>query len=251
MRTIQIQLAALSGLMLVVFITGCSIQKRTLRPGFHIERIGALNKKPSHQVQAQETANLPVLPNESVGLSYTPLAAEAFAEDTDPLNRHKLESLTTVPHPQSIESQSLQRELSPAHSDSTSTSVIDDLEARWNRELLLNKIAKAEKALRIFNFLMIVPGILLYGFPFFLFRSRKKSQISALRKEANMHYELAWYNTERIFIALPLIPIFFCALMCRRIDKKRIRNGAEPLSWKSKTIFFTILSFFVSLMLNT
>jgi len=69
------------GFLLSMLLVSCSIQKRTLRPGFHVERIGALNKQPSLQVQAQETANLLVLPNESVGLSFTPPATEAFAED--------------------------------------------------------------------------------------------------------------------------------------------------------------------------
>ena len=101
-----------TGILLSMLLVSCSIQKRTLRPGFHIERIVALNKKPSLQVQAQETANLPVLPNESVGLSYTPPAAETFAEDAENLDKlEDLAGLAAVTPPQSIESRSLQRQL--------------------------------------------------------------------------------------------------------------------------------------------
>ena len=247
MRTIQIQLAALSGLILLVFLTGCSIQKRTLRPGFHVERIGALNKKPSLQVQAQETANLPALPNESVGLSYTPPAAETFAEDAENLDKlEDLAGLAAVTPPQSIESRSLQRELSRARSDSTSTNPVEGKVAPLSRAELKMKIAKAEKALKKINFLIFFPGLFTLGFPFWLFRSWKKSQISALRKEANLPYKLAWYNTPWFFItctpyAFPVLPF---ALACRLIDQHKMKNGEEPLSWKSKTAFFTFLLLF-------
>ena len=104
-----------TGILLSTLLVSCSIQKRTLRPGFHVERIGALNKKPSLQVQAQETANLPVLPNESRADSRTPQAAETFAEDAE--NWNNLEDLATVTikSPESIEARSVQRELGPMH----------------------------------------------------------------------------------------------------------------------------------------
>ena len=245
MRTIQIQLAALSGLVLFVFLTGCSIQKRTLRPGFHVERIGALNKKTSLAVQAQETADLPMLPNESVGLSYTPPAAETFAEDAENLdNLEDLAGLAAVTPPQSIESRSLQRELSRARSDSTGTNPVESQVAPLSRAELKMKIAKAEKALEIINFLIFFPGIFTLGFPFWLFRSWKKSQISALRKEANLPYKLAWYNTNSIFLSILFYPIIPFALACRLIDQHKMKNGEEPLSWKSKTAFFTFLLLF-------
>ena len=89
-----------------MLLVSCSIQKRTLRPGFHVERIGALNKLTS-QVPA---ADLPVLPNESVGLSYTPPAAETFAEDAENLDKlEDLAGLAAVTPPQSIESRSVLR----------------------------------------------------------------------------------------------------------------------------------------------
>ena len=243
MRTIQIQLAALSGLVLLVFLTGCSIQKRTLRPGFHVERIGALNKKPSLQVQAQETADLPVLPNESVGLSYTPPAAETFAEDAENLDKlEDLAGLAAVTPPQSIESRSLQRELSRARSDSTGTNPVEGQVAPLSRAELKMKIAKAEKALKKINFLIFFPGFFTLGFPFWLFRSWKKSQISALRKEANLSYKLAWYNTDWLWISLLAWPVFPFALTCRLIDQHKMKNSEEPMSWKSKTIFFTLLT---------
>ena len=241
MRTIQ--LAAVSGLILLVFLTGCSIQKRTLRPGFHVERIGALNKKPSLQVQAQKTANLPVLPNESVGLSFTPPAAETFAEDAENLDKQEdLAGLAAVTPPQSIESRSVQRELGPMRSDSTGTNPVEGQVAPLSRAKLKMKIAKAEKALELFTFLIIIPGAFALGFPFWFFRSWKKSQISALRKEANLPYKLAWYNTDWLWISLLAWPVFPCALTCRLIDQHRMKNSEEPMSWKSKTIFFTLLT---------
>ena len=197
MRTIQ--LTALSGLILLVFLTGCSIQKRTLRPGFHVERIGALNKKPSLQVQAQETANLPVLPNESVGLSFTPPATETFAEDAESLGKlEDLAGLAVVTPPQTIELGSVQRELSRAQSDSTGTNPVEG---------------------------QVNPS-----------------------DEAKSSYKLAWYSTDWFWISLILYPIFPFALACRQIDFRRVENGEEPLSRKSKTIFFTLL-FLVSLLL--
>lgn len=245
MRTIQIQLAAVSGLILLVFLTGCSIQKRTLRPGFHVERIGALNKKPSLRVQAPETANLPVLPNESVGLSYTPPAAETFAEDAENLDKlEDLAGLAAVTPPQSIESRSLLRELSHAPSDSTGTDPVEGQVAPLSRAELKMKIAKAEKALEKINFLIFFPGMFAGGFPFWLFRSWKKSQISALRKEANLPYKLAWYHTDWLWISLLVWPVFLLALACRLIDQHKMKNGEEPLSWKSKTAFFTFLLLF-------
>ena len=230
-----------TGILLSTLLVSCSIQKRTLRPGFHVERIGVLNKKPSLQVQAQETANLPVLPNESVGLWYTPLAAETFAEDAE--NWNNLEDLATVTPPESIEARSVQRELGPMRSDSTSTALIEGQVASLSREELLTKIAKAEKALENINFLIFFPGFFTLGFPFWLFRSWKKSQISALRKEANLPYKLAWYNTNSIFSSILFYPIIPFALACRLIDQRRIKRGDEPLSWKSKTAFFTFLFF--------
>jgi len=237
-----------TGILLSMLLVSCSIQKRTLRPGFHIERIGALNKKPSLRVQAQETANLPVLPNESVGLSFTPPATEAFAEDAENLN--KLEDLAAVTPPQSIEPSSVQGELSPMPSDSTSTALIEGQVASSNREELLTKIAKAEKALNTINFLIFCPGFIAFGFPFWLFRSWKKSQISALRKEANLPYKLAWYNTPWFFITCTpfTYPVLPFALACRLIDQHRLKREREPLSWISKTVFFTLL-FLVSLLL--
>ena len=243
MRTIQIQLAALSGLILLVFLTGCSIQKRTLRPGFHVERIGALNKKPSLQVQAQETADLPVLPNESVGLSYTPLASEALAENSENWNNLEgLAGLAAVTPPQTIESQRLQRELRPARFDSTGTILVEGQVSPSDKTELLAKIAKAEKALELITLLIIIPGAFALGFPFWFLRSWKKSQISALRKEANLPYKLAWYNTDWLWISLPAWPVFPFALTCRLIDQHRMKNSEEPMSWKSKTIFFTLLT---------
>ena len=245
MRTIQIQLAALSGLILLVFLAGCSIQKRTLRPGFHVERIGALNKQPSLRVQAQETANLLVLPNESVGLSFTPPATETFAEDAESLGKlEDLAGLAAVTPPQTIELGSVQRELSRAQSDSTGTDPVEGQVAPLSRAELKMKIAKAEKALEKINFLIFFPGIFALGFPFWLFRSWKKSQISALRKEANLPYKLAWYNTDWLWISLLAWPVFPFALTCRLIDQHKMKNGEEPLSWKSKTAFFTFLLLF-------
>ena len=238
-----------TGILLSMLLVSCSIQKRTLRPGFHVERIGALNKKPSLRVQAQETANLPVLPNESVGLSFTPPATEAFAEDAENLDKlEDLAGLAAVTPPQSIESRSAQRELGPMRSDSTSTALIEGQVASSSREELLTKIAKAEKALKIINFLIIIPGAYAFGFPFWFFRSWKKSQISALRKEAGLPYKLAWYNNNSIFLSILFYPIIPFALACRLIDQHKLKNGEEPLSWISKTVFFTFL-FLVSLLL--
>ena len=225
-----------------MLLVSCSIQKRTLRPGFHVERIGALNKKPSLQVQAQETANLLVLPNESVGLSYTPPTAETFTEDAENLDElEDLAGLAAVTPPQSIESRSVRRELGPMRSDSTITALIEGQESPSDETELLAKIEKAEKALKLFTFLIFIPGAFALGFPFWYFRSWKKSQISALRKEANLPYKLAWYNTYWLWISLLAWPVFPVALTCRLIDQHRMKNGEEPMSWKSKTIFFSLL----------
>ena len=234
-----------TGILLSMLLVSCSIQKRTLRPGFHVERIGALNKQPSLQVQAQETANLPVFPNESVGLSYTPQAAETFAEDAENLDKlEDLAGLAAVTPPQSIESRSLLRELSRARSDSTGTDPVEGQVAPLSRAELKMKIAKAEKALKKINFLIFFSVFFTGGFPFWLFRSWKKSQISALRKEANLPYKLAWYHTDSLWISLLLWPVFLLALACRLIDQHKMKNGEEPLSWKSKTAFFTFLLLF-------
>jgi hypothetical protein len=235
-----------TGILLSMLLVSCSIQKRTLRPGFHVERIGALNKKPSRQVQAQETANLPVLPNESVGLSHTPLASEALAQDTE--NLDKLEDLAAVTPPQSIESGSLKRELSPERSDSTGTSVIEGQFATSSDEELLAKIAKAERVQRIFLGLMIAFGWIegVVWVPFWYLVTWKRSQINTLRKEAKLPYRLAWYNTE--LFRLTYIPFFGWLMLpfvlpCRLIDQHRLKMGREPLSWKAKTIFFSVLVF--------
>ena len=241
-----------TGILLSMLLVSCSIQKRTLRPGFHVERIGALNKKTSLQVQAQETANLPVLPNESVGLSYTPLASEALAENSENWNNLEgLAGLAAVTPPQTIESQRLQRELRPARSDSTGTILVEGQVSPSDKTELLAKIAKAEKALELITLLIIIPGAFALGFPFWFLRSWKKSQISALRKEANLPYKLAWYNTDWLWISLLAWPIFPFALTCRLIDQHKMKNGEEPLSWKSKTAFFTfLLLFFLMIFLQ-
>ena len=236
-----IQLTALSGLILLVFLTGCAIQKRTLQPGFHVERIGALNKKPSLQVQAQETADLPVLPNESVGLSYTPPAAETFAEEADKWNNLKgLAGLAAVTPPQSIESGSLQRELNPMRSDSTGTNPVEGQVSSLDEAELVAKIAEAEKKLKTYTNLLLWTSPLILTIPvYMLLRGKTKSQITTLQTEANLPYDnLAWYNTAWFLIALPLYPILPFALACRLIDRRRMKNGKEPLSWKSKTNFF-------------
>lgn len=238
-----------TGFLLSMLLLNCSIQKRTLRPGFHVERIGALNKKPSLHVQAQETADLPVLPNVSVGLSHTPRASEAFTKHTNPVSGNKLASLAAVTPPQTIESRGWQHELRPVQSDSTSTSLIEGQVASSSLEELMGKIAKTEKARKIFVWLAVLSCPLILTTPFFLFFAGwKKSQLTALRKDANLPYKLAWYHTGWLWISLPLWPVFLIALTCRHIDRHRIENGKEPMSWKSKTIFFTLLFIIVFLL---
>lgn len=232
-----------TGILLSMLLVSCSIQKRTLRPGFHVERIGALNKKTSLQVQAQETANLPVLPNESVGLSYTPLASEALAENSENWNNLEgLAGLAAVTPPQSIESRSVQRELSPVRTDSTGTNLTEGEVALSSDKELMAKIGKAEKVRKLFIWLALLSCPLILTVPFFLSLSeRKKSQISALQKEAGLPYRLAWYHSNWVFITLPLFPVTICALTCRLIDQSRLENGKDPLSWNAKTIFFTLV----------
>ena len=230
-----------TGILLSMLLVSCSIQKRALRPGFHVERIGALNKKPSLQVQAQETANLPVLPNESVGLSFTPPAAETFAEVAE--NLDKLEDwagLAAVTPPQSIESGSLQRELNPMRSDSTGTNPVEGQVSSLDEAELVAKIAEAEKKLKTYTNLLLWTSPLILTIPvYMLLRGKTKSQITSLQTEANLPYDnLAWYNTAWFLIALLLYPILPFALACRLIDQRRMKNGKEPLSWKSKTNFF-------------
>ena len=229
-----------TGILLSMLLVSCSIQKRTLRPGFHVERIGALNKKPSLQVQAQETANLPVLPNESVGLSYKPTPFDAFAKHTIPVNRKKLKGLAAVTPPQSIESGSLQRELNPMRFDSTGTNPVEGQVSSLDEAELVAKIAEAEKKLKTYTNLLLWTSPLILTIPvYMLLRGKTKSQITTLQTEANLPYDnLAWYNTAWFLIALPLYPILPFALACRLIDRRRMKNGKEPLSWKSKTNFF-------------
>lgn len=229
-----------TGILLSMLLVSCSIQKRTLRPGFHVERIGALSKKPSLQVLAQCTADIPVLPNESVGLSYTPLATDAFAVHTG--NWDKLKDLAALTPPQSIESRSVQRELGPMRSDSTGTNLTEGEVALSSDKELMAKIGKAEKVRKLFIWLALLSCPLILTVPFFLSLSeRKKSQISALQKEAGLPYRLAWYHSNWVFITLPLFPVTICALACRLIDQSRMENGKDPLSWNAKTIFFTLV----------
>lgn len=189
-----------TGFLLSMLLVSCTIQKRTLQPGFHIQRIGALNKQPSLQMKVPEIAGLPALPNESVGFSYSPLVAEALAKDGENWNQQKdLKGLAAATPPQYIGSGGLQHALRHVRCDSTDTFVID---------------------------------------------GQASASDEALQNEANLLSKLAWYNTNWLWVSILVWPIFLLALTCRLIDKQRMKNGEEPMSWKSKTIFFTVLMFF-------
>ena len=151
-----------------------------------------LNKKPSLQVQAQETANLPVLPNESVGLSYTPLAAETSTEEAEKSGQAVGFGVYLALSPsQSIEPDSVQRAESLMRSDSTGTNPIEGQVAPLSRAELKMKIAKAEKALETINFLIFFPGIFAWAFHSG-FSGAAKEPNFRLDKEANLPYKLAW-----------------------------------------------------------
>jgi len=162
-----------------------------------------------------------------------------------------LAGLAAVTPPQSIESGSVQRELSRVRSDSTDAISVESQVSPSDEAELLAKIAKAKKARKTFIWLAILSCALILTTPFFLFLAGwKKSQLTALQKEAKLPFELAWYSTDWFWISLILYPIFPFALACRLIDLRRVENGEEPLSWKSKTIFFTLLFFFALLLLG-
>jgi hypothetical protein len=252
-------------------LQSCTIEKRTLLSGYHIEWVSEVNNNTNVRTAEEQQHIALILPKESTGLSLGqrtllfvnhPELENRFAS-CSPANQSK-QAQVPEENVQKHFSQEknivfnsniTKRMVSGTIEGNSNVAVIDS--TKQNEILYPNKPENSswEKAQNTADWMALFALLTCWtviGVPLFLIlRRRQIDKMINLKRQEGMTVadKKAWYNTNVFWLSILVFPLFPFALTLRLIDKKRISKGQSPLKWQSKTIFF-ILSF-VAIMLIT
>jgi len=264
-------LPILTILVTLTLLQSCSIEKRTLLSGYHMDWISEVNNKTNVRM-AEEHQNIAlIIPKESTGLSLGqqtllfvnhPELENRFAP-CSPANQSK-----QAPVPEEdvqkhcskeknivFNSNITKRMVSGTIEGNSNVAVIDSTKQNEISYQNIPKNSSWEKAQNTADWMALFALLTCWtviGVPLFLIlRRRQIDKMINLKRQEGMTVadKKAWYNTNVFWLSILVFPLFPFALTLRLIDKKRISKGQSPLKWQSKTIFF-ILSF-VAIMLIT
>ena len=264
-------LPILTILVTLTLLQSCSIEKRTLLSGYHMDWISEVNNKTNVRM-AEEHQNIAlIIPKESTGLSLGqqtllfvnhPELENGFAP-CSPANQSKQAQVPEEDVQKHcskeknivFNSNITKRMVSGTIEGNSNVAVIDS--TKQNEILYPNKPENSswEKAQNTADWMALFALLTCWtviGVPLFLIlRRRQIDKMINLKRQEGMTVadKKAWYNTNVFWLSILVFPLFPFALTLRLIDKKRISKGQSPLKWQSKTIFF-ILSF-VAIMLIT
>jgi hypothetical protein len=264
-------LPILTILVTSTLLQSCTIEKRTLLSGYHIEWVSEVNNNTNVRTAEEQQHIALILPKESTGLSLGqqtllfvnhPELENRFAS-CSPANQSK-QGQVPEENVQKHFSQEknivfnsniTKRMVSGTIEGNSNVAVIDS--TKQNEILYPNKPENSswEKAQNTADWMALFALLTCWtviGVPLFLIlRRRQIDKMINLKRQEGMTVadKKAWYNTNVFWLSILVFPLFPFALTLRLIDKKRISKGQSPLKWQSKTIFF-ILSF-VAIMLIT
>lgn len=251
------------------FLQSCSIEKRMLLPGYHIDWASEVNNN-TNVLMAKEQQNIAlIIPKGSTGLGLgqqtllfvnhpeletriapcyptnQPKKAQGPEED---VQKHCGQQKNIV-----FNSNITKRMVSGTIEGKSNVAVIDS--TKQNEISYLNKPKNAswEKAQNTADWLAVFAIFTCWtivGLPLFLIlRRRQIDKVIDLKRQEGMTVadKKAWYNTDAFWLSVLFFPLFPAALTLRLIDKKRVSKDQLPLKWQSKTIFFALS--FVAIML--
>lgn len=243
-------------------LQSCTIEKRTLLSGYHIERVSEANNNTNVRT-AEEQQNIAlIIPKESTGLSLGQQTL-LFVNHPELENRFAPCSPANQPQQAQVPEENLQKHCSQEknivfNSNITKRMVSGTIEGNSNVAVIDStkqneisypnnpKNSSWEKAQNTADWMAVFALLTCWtivGAPLFLLlRRRQIDKVINLKRQAGMTVadKKAWYNTNAFWLSILLFPLFPFALTLRLIDKKRISKDQSPLKWQSKTIFFVI-----------
>ena len=243
-------------------LQSCTIEKRTLLSGYHIERVSEANNNTNVRT-AEEQQNIAlIIPKESTGLSLGQQTL-LFVNHPELENRFAPCSPANQPKQAQVPEEDVQKQLQPGenivfNSNITKHMVSGTIEGNSNVAVIDStkqneisypnnpKNSSWEKAQNTADWMAVFALLTCWtivGAPLFLLlRRRQIDKVINLKRQAGMTVadKKAWYNTNAFWLSILLFPLFPFALTLRLIDKKRISKDQSPLKWQSKTIFFVI-----------
>ena len=243
-------------------LQSCTIEKRTLLSGYHIERVSEANNNTNVRT-AEEQQNIAlIIPKESTGLSLGQQTL-LFVNHPELENRFAPCSPANQPQQAQVPEENLQKHCSQEknidfNSNITRRMVSGTIEGNSNVAVIDStkqneisypnnpKNSSWEKAQNTADWMAVFALLTCWtivGAPLFLLlRRRQIDKVINLKRQAGMTVadKKAWYNTNAFWLSILLFPLFPFALTLRLIDKKRISKDQSPLKWQSKTIFFVI-----------
>ena len=243
-------------------LQSCTIEKRTLLSGYHIERVSEANNNTNVRT-AEEQQNIAlIIPKESTGLSLGQQTL-LFVNHPELENRFAPCSPANQPQQAQVPEENLQKHYSQEknidfNSNITRRMVSGTIEGNSNVAVIDStkqneisypnnpKNSSWEKAQNTADWMAVFALLTCWtivGAPLFLLlRRRQIDKVINLKRQAGMTVadKKAWYNTNAFWLSILLFPLFPFALTLRLIDKKRISKDQSPLKWQSKTIFFVI-----------
>lgn len=252
-------------------LQSCTIEKRTLLSGHHIEWVSEVNNNRNVRT-AEELQHIAlIIPKESTGLSLgqqtllfdnQPELENGFAP-CSPANQSKQAQAPEenvqkhFSQEQNIvfNSNITKRMISGTIEGNSNVAVIDSTkqnEIPYPNKPKNSSWVKAQNTADWMALFALLTCWTVVGVPLFLIlRRRQIDKMINLKRQEGMTVadKKAWYNTNVFWLSILVFPLFPFALTLRLIDKKRVSKGQSPLKWQSKTIFF-ILSF-VAIMLIT
>ena len=243
-------------------LQSCTIEKRTLLSGYHIERVSEANNNTNVRT-AEEQQNIAlIIPKESTGLSLGQQTL-LFVNHPELENRFAPCSPANQPQQAQVPEENLQKHYSQEknidfNSNITRRMVSGTIEGNSNVAVIDStkqneisypnnpKNSSWEKAQNTADWMAVFALLTCWTFVgaplFLLLRRRQIDKVINLKRQAGMTVadKKAWYNTNAFWLSILLFPLFPFALTLRLIDKKRISKDQSPLKWQSKTIFFVI-----------
>lgn len=244
------------------FIQSCSIEKRTLLSGYHIEWVSEVNNNTNVRT-AEEQQNIAlIIPKESTGLSLGQQTL-LFVNHPELENRFAPCSPANQPKQAQVPEEDVQKHCSQEknivfNSNITKHMVSGTIEGNSNVAVIDStkqneisypnkpKNSSWEKAQNTADWMAVFALLTCWtivGVPLFLIlRRRQIDKVIDLKRQEGMTVadKKAWYNTNAFWLSILFFPLFPFALTLRLIDKKRISKDQSPLKWQSKTIFFVI-----------
>lgn len=243
-------------------LQSCTIQKRTLLSGYHIEWVSEANNYTNVRT-AEEQQNIAlIIPKESTGLSLGQQTL-LFVNHPELENRFAPCSPANQPKQAQVPEEDVQKQLQPGenivfNSNITKHMVSGTIEGNSNVAVIDStkqneisypnkpKNSSWEKAQNTADWMAVFALLTCWtivGVPLFLIlRRRQIDKVIDLKRQEGMTVadKKAWYNTNAFWLSILFFPLFPFALTLRLIDKKRISKDQSPLKWQSKTIFFVI-----------